>query len=292
MMHLWQPPQPKPIYVPGQHMPIFPGMRGFDEAMKLTGLINTGMVNSGHALVDAGIIRCASPAGPPGTPTMWFKAGVGQFTTAAGSTACVNAGDPMGRWEDQSGNGKNLTQTSVSPDRRSRYQPNILNGYAVGESDEATNPIPNVNRLETFSPPWTIFLVVKAFNWNSGAMAGCGDLSGIGAANLIQHTSTPTVRLEGGLAHTSDLSTWTLNTWGVIMLQDSAGTLSIRLNKTTAVTGVSGGNNIDRFGLGEVTGIAGQKCQYAECIFYTSGLNSTNQDLAVDYLASKFGISV
>lgn len=44
----------------------------------------------------------------------WYRSDSGLFTTAAGSTPAVNEGDPIGRWEDRSGNGNHLTQTTLS----------------------------------------------------------------------------------------------------------------------------------------------------------------------------------
>jgi len=61
-------------------------------------------------------------------PAIWYDATRGLYTTAAGSTAAVNDGDPVGRWEDQSGNGRNLTQVTISsPDRRPTLKLSIYN---------------------------------------------------------------------------------------------------------------------------------------------------------------------
>ena len=43
----------------------------------------------------------------------WFRSEVGLFTDSAGTTAAVADGDRVGRWEDQSGLGNHLTQTTA-----------------------------------------------------------------------------------------------------------------------------------------------------------------------------------
>lgn len=64
-MHIWTPDN-KPVLPPGLRKPIFPGERGFQEAFRLSGLVNTGLVNAGHAMVNAGQIRVAESGGIPG----------------------------------------------------------------------------------------------------------------------------------------------------------------------------------------------------------------------------------
>jgi hypothetical protein len=70
---------------------------------------------SRKTLKGAGGAGAFSPLSLPGL-VLWLDASSASslFTTAAGSTASVSDGDPVGRWEDLSGGGRNVTQGTAS----------------------------------------------------------------------------------------------------------------------------------------------------------------------------------
>ena len=62
-------------------------------------------------------------------PGLWLDSTRGLYTTAAGSTAAEATSDVIGRIEDQSGNARNFTQTTIStPDRRATLTAATYNG--------------------------------------------------------------------------------------------------------------------------------------------------------------------
>lgn len=93
-------------------------------------------------------------------PAIWWDATRGLFTTAAGSTPANADGDPVGRWEDQSGNGRNLTQVTVSaPDRRPILKLDIYNHRPTIRFDGIDDAIISAFDASNGLPTPTVYLV-------------------------------------------------------------------------------------------------------------------------------------
>ncbi len=57
----------------------------------------------------------AAPFDPIDTaPAVWYKASAGLYQDSAGTTPAAANNDPVGLWEDQSGNAKHLSQTTTA----------------------------------------------------------------------------------------------------------------------------------------------------------------------------------
>lgn len=63
----------------------------------------------------------------------WYKSNTGTYTTSAGSTPATADSDPVGRWEDQSGNGRHVTQATAG--KRPLLKTNISGGYPAIRTD-------------------------------------------------------------------------------------------------------------------------------------------------------------
>lgn len=104
-----------------------------------------------------------SPLDVPGL-ALWFDAGAGLFTTAAGSTPATANADPVGRWEDQSGKGRHATQATAG------QRPTLATAFVNGRPALAFSAA-SFQGLATaaFGPlaqPNTIFAVAR---WTSFA---------------------------------------------------------------------------------------------------------------------------
>lgn len=61
----------------------------------------------------------------------WWQADAGTYEDVAGSTPAADADDPVGRWADQSGNGRHLTPTSDDSNRRPLLKLAVQNGLPI-----------------------------------------------------------------------------------------------------------------------------------------------------------------
>lgn len=73
------------------------------------------------------------------SPALWLKADAGLFQDTLFTVPAVNDADPIGGWQDQSGNGRHATQTTVS--RRPTLKLAIQNGRAVVRCDGIANTL-------------------------------------------------------------------------------------------------------------------------------------------------------
>ncbi len=81
-------------------------------------------------------------------PKADYDSELGLFTTAGGSTPAVSAADPVGRWEDQSGNGYHLTNPTAG--NRPTRSATTFKGYRAVDFDTT-----NSQWLQNAAFPWT-----------------------------------------------------------------------------------------------------------------------------------------
>jgi hypothetical protein len=98
------------------------------------------------------------------TPSLWLKADVGTFQTSGGSAAAVDT-DPVGEWQDQSGNGRHLGATLTT---RPLLKLNIQNGLPVLRFDGTNDLLKTAVFDPVLSQPFTIVLAAKLIAWVDG----------------------------------------------------------------------------------------------------------------------------
>lgn len=76
--------------------------------------------------------RSILPDAVPGLQ-LWLRADAGVYQDSAGTTPAAADGDPVGRWADQSGNGKHATQGTAA--KRPTWKTNQLNGLPSVRGD-------------------------------------------------------------------------------------------------------------------------------------------------------------
>lgn len=72
---------------------------------------------------------------------VWYRAGYGYWQDTAGTTAATADATAVARWDDQSGNGYNLTQSTSG--KRPQLKTNIINGNPVLRFDGSDDCITN-----------------------------------------------------------------------------------------------------------------------------------------------------
>lgn len=79
--------------------------------------------------------RAAAPFVPTSISGLmaWYKADAGTFQDSAGSTPATADSDPIGRWADQSGNARHITQTTST--KRPLLKTAISGGYPAVRTD-------------------------------------------------------------------------------------------------------------------------------------------------------------
>lgn len=198
-------------------------------------------------------------------PAIWYDATRGLFTTAAGSTPASADGDPVGRWEDQSGNGRNLTQVTISaPDRRPTLKLSQYNNRQTVRFDGTDDAIVSAFDASGGLPTPTVYLVCTrtaavARIVGEAAWRGCmytisGTVFGLGEggdpdANSFRYTITD----PGAGLHVF------INRGKQALIVDST-TYTVKSNLTDGFTGailqVGARNQTDSFFNGDICEIA------------------------------------
>lgn len=111
---------------------------------------------------------------------LWLKADAGLYQDSAGATPAAADGDPVGRWSDQSGNGRHATQATAAKRLTLRTGGNGVNGLPALRADGVDD------YLETGVLPayasFTAFFVVRRVGAPTGYSHLAGSLPGYTAS--------------------------------------------------------------------------------------------------------------
>jgi len=122
-------------------------------------LYNSG---AGRNYPFGGSWTVTSPAGLQ----QWLKADAGLFQASGCTTAAASDSDPVGCWQDQSGNGNNVTQATST--KRPLLKLAIQNGLQVLQFDGVDDALNNSTAL---SGQMTFFIVYKVSSLSLGGFA-------------------------------------------------------------------------------------------------------------------------
>ncbi len=109
------------------------------------------------------------------SPALWLKADAGLYQTAGGSAATAD-GDPVGQWQDQSGNARHLAQATAS--QRGTLKLAIQNGKPVVRFDGADDFL-QVATFTEQTQPNTAVLVAKSSETATTRVLMDGGTSGL-----------------------------------------------------------------------------------------------------------------
>lgn len=99
-------------------------------------------------------------------PTVWLNSTRGLFQDSSFTTPAVADADPVGGWQDQSGNGNHVTQATTT--KRPALKLSIRNGQPVIRFDGVDDNLQKVFTGGNLSQPYTTFAVYALRSWNAG----------------------------------------------------------------------------------------------------------------------------
>ena len=195
------------------------------ERVKAAGLVNGGLVNDGHAMVNAGVIRAHTTLAPPlPNPMFWLRSDLNTYTDTGLTTAAVNDADVVKGWGDLSGNARNATEATNPP----ILKLNQINGFPSVRFD-GTND--RLTATFTLNQPYSVYIVVKQITWtsNDAFLAGqTGD-----NYSLIQSAASPNIRNWAGAGTSTQNGDLAVGSWGIVAnIFDSAGWIRVNAGST------------------------------------------------------------
>jgi hypothetical protein len=221
---------------------------------------------------------------------LWVKGDTGTFQDTGLTSAAVADGDPVGGWQDQSGQGNNATQGTAAA--KGTLKLNVLNGKAVVRGDGVDDYL--THAALTLGTTHTVFLVTQ---WPTATQAGI--LLGSDTANYGPYTngsstlnysvSNPNPQQACNVAFAPANATW-------YVLGIRRNGLTVRFYKNGAQLGTDqtlSPNNNDPYS--PTTLFAGgnsffQAIDLAEVLYYNSALSDANVTNVLNYLNGRYAV--
>jgi hypothetical protein len=223
---------------------------------------------------------------------LWLDATKGLFDETSGGSPVTTDGATVARWEDQSGSGYNVLQSTSA--NRPILKTAIKNNKNVirfdGSNDALISASIPSNNLLTVS----VFSVVSPTNFGGGNAGRIFERGSGGFSNFMNFSSAiafffGNVDIRGG---STTLSAFNLITSTAII---GTGTANTRINRLLAVSGNMGtspnlANTTYQIG-NRTAGDRGFNGDIAEIIIYDNLLTSLQIDQVETYLYNKWGLT-
>jgi len=234
------------------------------------------------------------------SPALWLDASdASTLYTDSGLTTLVSAdGDPVGGWQDKSGNSKNATQSSGT--NKPLFKTNQLNGKSSLRWDGVNDFLDLGNNFNFGSSQFSIFIVVKSNNTIEVPIfikdTGGGGQNGIwigktadpgGYYSYFNGSSYFQIGYTGAY-----LSTWVRPS--VVRNNTSTNGVQLYANGTATNTATDSRTltNTNSLRIGQFsTGLYGKfSGDFAEILVFNTALSASNRGLIDSYLLSKWGV--
>ena len=162
-------------------------------------------------------------------PAAWFRYGIG--ITKDGS-------DLVSQWDDQSGNGRHLKQSTDTNKPTWQSDGSIL-----------FDGVDNYLKCDafTFEQPETIYILFKQVTWTSGDDIFDGNAASSGRLN--QRTTTPNLAIMAG-AFAANNTGLAVDTYGAVCAVFNGASSLLQVDNGTATTGDPGAADMGGFTLG------------------------------------------
>jgi hypothetical protein len=250
--------------------------------------LRVGIVTSGVNAVGGGAWTPASL----GNLWAWYKSDSGVWQDTSGTSAATNSTNAA-RWDDQSGNGRHLTQATSG--LRPVFNTNVLNGLAALTF---TNDWLRASVSNAPSTDYSLFIVMKIAQQQDEIFVDCGKYQYSGGGNnlYVGHTTWGSCAsyYNGSLSETG--SGWRLHsvtvddqsgTWaGTLYLdgtQKNTNTSSIMNQDVTQTVTVGGSRDSD---------VLVPDMQVVEVIVMNALANGTDRQNVNDYIETRYGLTI
>jgi hypothetical protein len=219
------------------------------------------------------------------SPLLWLKADLGTFQDTGLVTPAALDGDPVGGWQDQSGNGNHATQATAG--KRPALKLNIQNGKPVVRFDGVSDFLQTVSF--SASQPIHVFLALSQRTWNGPARIMDGTTTD--QVVLEQLNVTPELDLFDGSAFTCSSTALAVATFGTLSILHNGASSELRVNGGTAATGNPGSGGFtagltlgSKFGGAIPTAI-----DLGELLVYAPALSTGQRQQVEQYLRTRWG---
>lgn len=225
---------------------------------------------------------------PPFSPSdiaglkLWLKADGSLWQDSGRTVVAAADGDPVGAWDDSSGNANHLMQITAT--KRPTLKTAIVNGNPVIRLDG----IDDVYRVDfTLNQPHHNFLMLAQRSWAQGRFINAGSVGSAGM--LYQHAVTPNIRQHSGIAGTEN-SGLVIGQYRLVEAFYSGASSSLIIAGGTAVISNVGTNNPGGVTLGgETTAANFSSIDVAEMLIYNSQVTGSNLTNLRSYFLNKYG---
>lgn len=267
------------VYAPDSGRLLFPGQRGFDEAYEMSRIGTPGSMSGGMGAlsgVDTRLLGANVWVPALAGYVLFLDGDQGVFSDTGGTTPAVNGG-AVKRWNDQSGNGHNLSENSGT---NRIYTTNALNGHSVVAVPTAAN---DWTVSFTLTQPCTFFVVGK-WTWDGSGTFFQGDS---GQCVLLCQGATvgDLRRFAGTGVHVSGIG-YADNTYLLFALTWNGASSQLRVNNNSASTQNPGAGNPSGFYIAQVA----MKPSIAAVLVYPSALSTSDETIVRNDINTRFAI--
>ncbi len=225
---------------------------------------------------------------------LWLQGSSGTYQTSAGTTAAAANGDTVGRWEDRSGRGRNVTQATAGRRPTLRTGTNGLNGLPVLAFDIAVSGGEDFLRSASISPalsqPFTLFAVARKIGGGSTAQTIVDSRTAGSNTMVLGYSGTTLARVN---AATDVTVAVTQGSFTILRGVYNGTASSIAADGGTPGTGDAGARTADGFTIGanrSSTQFLGG--EIAEIIHYDTLLLAAQQAIVENALSARYGIAI
>ena len=232
---------------------------------------------------------------------LWLDATTGLFDATSGGNAVTTDGSAVARWEDQSGNGRHVTQSTSN--NRPVLKTAIQNSKNIVRFDGSNDVLTRSSFL--FSQPSSSVFIAMSSNCATDRrlLCECSTTISNPIFGLVQSDLSVSTELSIFYRYDSsviainhpNLGTAFDNTFRLIAITDSQTVINSYINKvsTGTVAYSRGPTSVNNFCIGALqrsnlgSAWAGD---VAEVIIYNSVLSQSDRDRVSDYLYAKWAI--
>lgn len=216
---------------------------------------------------------------------LWLTSDTGTYQTSGGLVASVD-GDPVGEWQDQSGRGNHLAQTTAN--KRPLLRLGVQNNLPVIRADGVNDVL--VGSLSA-SISWSFFIVAKvvAFAGNNGRVLSLGGASVLSLFDRDNATGWAFYQNEAGAAVSFGGASTVFGVISLVFTGPTVATAQLNNGVITTFDPVAFASAVVlTLGGSSVTPNDPCNCDIAELLVYNRAVSETDRIRVNNYLNSRW----